>query len=257
MESGSGAVVVTRSLADRFWPGANPIGRGIKGNGSNPPFYRIVGVADDVHGEGLEKPPVEAVFFPIVPINGAGLWSPPNDMELVVRTGLDDPTTAGPSIRRAIASIDPALSVDHVQSMSAVVTHSLARVSFIFGLLGIAAMMALLLSAVGTYGVIAYLVAQRRSEIGLRMALGARRWDVTRLVVEHSLRLTLVGTVIGLAAAWLTTRAMESLLYGVRPTDPISFIAAALFLLIVALAASFGPARRATRVDPVEALRAD
>jgi putative ABC transport system permease protein len=256
-EAGTGAVVVTRALADRFWPGENPIGRGIKGNGARPPFYRIVGVTDDVRGEGLEKPPVEAVFFPILPIPEAPLWQPANDVDLVVRTSLDDPTTLLPTIRRAIEALDPAVSVDRVQTLTSVVRHSLARVSFILALLAIAAAMALVLSAVGTYGVIAYLVTQRRSEIGLRMALGARAWQVTRLVVGHSLRLALLGAAVGTVAALATTRLLTSLLYGVQPTDPATFIAAGAFLLVVAIAASMAPARRASRVDPVEALRGD
>jgi len=251
----TGAVVVTRALANRFWPGENPIGRGIKGNGSRPPFYRIVGVADDVRGQGLEKPPVEAVFFPIVPLDSAPLWQPPNDIDVIVRTSLDDPASLVPAIRQTIMSIDPALSVDRVQTMTSVVQHSLARVSFILALLAIAAAMALVLSAVGTYGVIAYLVTQRRSEIGLRMALGARASQVTRLVVGHSVRLALLGAVIGTLAALATTRLLASLLYGVRATDPLTFIASVGFLLTVALLASAAPARRAIHVDPVDALR--
>jgi predicted permease len=256
-EAGTGAVVVTRALADRFWPGENPIGRGIKGNGSRPPFYRVVGVTDDVRGQGLEKPPVEAVFFPIIPMAQAPLWSPPNDVDLVVRTSLDDPTMLVSTIRRTIATLDPTVSVDRVQTLTSVVQHSLARVSFILALLAIAALMALLLSAVGTYGVIAYLVTQRRSEIGLRMALGARAWEVTRLVVGHSFRLALLGAVTGTVAAMATTRLLSSLLYGVQATDPVTFIAAVGFLLLVAVLASLAPARRAARVDPVEALRAN
>ncbi|HWH49930.1 MAG TPA: ABC transporter permease [Gemmatimonadaceae bacterium] len=256
-EAGTGAVVVTRALAERFWPGENPIGRGIKGNGSRPPFYRVVGVTDDVRGEGLEKPPVEAVFFPIIPIANAPLWQPPNDVELIVRTSVDDPTTLVPTIRRTIAAIDPSVSVDRVQTLTSVVQHSLARVSFILALLALAAAMAVLLSAVGTYGVIGYLVTQRRSEIGLRVALGAQAWSVTRLVVGRSLRLALLGALIGTVAALATTRLLSSLLYGVRATDPATFAAAVGFLLVVAVLASLAPARRATRVDPVEALRAN
>ena len=256
-EAGTGAVVVTRALAQRFWPGEDPTGRGIKGNGSRPPFYRVVGVADDIRGDGLEKPPVEAVFFPILPIKDVPLWNPPNDFELIVRTSLDDPTAVVASIRRAVAGLDPMVSVDQVQTMTAVVAHSLARVSFILALLGIAAVIALVLSAVGTYGVIAYLVTQRRSEIGLRMALGARASQVTGMVVGHSLRLAGIGAIAGMAAALATTRLLGTLLYGVRPTDPLTFIAAPLFLLAVAALASMAPARRAARVDPVEALRAE
>jgi predicted permease len=256
-EAGTGAVVVTRALAAHLWPGEDPVGRGIKGNGSRPPFYRVVGVSDDIRGDGLEKPPVEAVFFPILPIKDAGLWGAPNDLELAVRTSLEDPTAVVPSIRRAVAELDPMVSVDDVRTMTAVVARSMARVSFILALLGIAAAIALALSAVGTYGVIAYLVTQRRSEIGLRMALGARASQVTSMVVGHSLRLAAAGAVVGIAAALGTTRLLSTLLYGVRPTDPLTFIAAPVFLVAVAALASMAPARRAARVDPVEALRAE
>jgi len=256
LDASTGAVVVTRTFANRFWPGENPIGRGVKGNGSNPPFYRVVGVADDIRGDGLEKPPVEAVFFPIQALSdSAPLWSPPRDVDLIVRTSVDNPISIVPAVRQAIAAIDPALSVDRIQTMSSVVEHSMSRVSFILVLLSIAAAMALVLSAVGTYGVIAYLVTQRRSEIGLRMALGARASQVTRLVVEHSIRLALLGALIGTLAALATTRLLVSLLYGVQATDPLTFVASALFLLVVALVASMAPARRAARVDPVDALR--
>lgn len=256
LDASTGAVVVTRAFANRFWPGEKAIGRGVKGNGSNPPFYRIVGVADDIRAMGLEKPADEAVFFPIKPFSDkAGLWSPALDMDLVVRTSGVDPLSVAPAVRQAIAAIDPALSVDHVQTMTSAVEHSTARVSFILVLLSIAAAMALVLSAVGTYGVIAYLVTQRRSEIGLRMALGARASQVTGLVVGHSVRLALLGALIGTVAALATTRLLVSLLYGVQSTDPVTFIASAGFLLVVAVVASMAPARRAARVDPVDALR--
>lgn len=256
-EALTGSVVVTRALAQRLWPGENPIGRGIKGNGSKPPFYHVVGIADDIRGDGLEKPPTEAVFFPILPMPGAPLWNPPNDLELVVRTSLDKPTAVVGPIRRVVADLDPIVSLDHVQRMTDVVSNSLARVSFILTLLAIAAAMALALSAVGTYGVIAYLVTQRRSEVGLRMALGARTPDVVRLVVGHSMRLAGIGSIAGVVAALATTRLLRTLLYGVRPTDPATFLVAVAFLLAVAVFASMAPARRAARVDPVNALRAD
>jgi putative ABC transport system permease protein len=255
LDAKTGAVVVTRAFADRFWPGENAIGRGVN-SGSNPPFFRVVGVADDVRWEGLEKPPVEAVFFPILPISDkGGLWSPPLDVDLIVRTSINDPTAIVAAVRQTIAAIDPALSVDRVQTMTSVVAHSIARVSFILVLLSIAAAMALVLSAVGTYGVIAYLVTQRRSEIGLRMALGARASQVTGLVVGHSVRLALLGASIGTVAALATTRLLTSLLYGVQATDPATFILSAGFLLVVAVVASMAPARRASLVDPVDALR--
>ncbi|MDQ6886453.1 MAG: ABC transporter permease [Gemmatimonadota bacterium] len=253
----TGGVVVSRALAQRFWPGQSAIGKGIKGNGSHPPFFPIVGIAGDVRAEGLDRPAVEMVYFPMFPIPGAYLWSPPNEMKIVVRTRGIEPISLTPAIRARLSEIDPQVPLAAVESMEVLVASSMARTSFTMLLLGIAGAMALLLSAVGIYGVISYLVGQRRTEIGIRMALGARVSQVSAQIVKESLRMAALGVVVGVVAAVGLMRLLGSLLYAVSPTDPVSLGGAAALLLAIALAASYAPARRAARVDPVQALRSD
>ncbi|MGI8497702.1 MAG: ADOP family duplicated permease [Gemmatimonadaceae bacterium] len=253
----TGGVIVSRALAQRFWPGQSAIGKGIKGNGSRPPFYHIVGIAGDVRADGLDRPAVEMVYFPMMPIAGAFLWSPPNQMKIVVRTHGPEPTSLIPAIRARIAGIDPRIPLADVDALEVLVARSMARTSFTMLLLGIAGAAALLLSAVGIYGVISYLVGQRRSEIGIRMALGARVSQVSAQVVIESLRMAVLGVLVGIIAAVGATRLLGSLLFAVSPTDPVALGGAAVLLLAIALGASYAPARRAARVDPVQALRSD
>jgi ABC-type antimicrobial peptide transport system permease subunit len=197
------------------------------------------------------------VFFPIVPIAGTVLWYPPTSMAVVVRTSLDDPTAIVPAVRRVLTEMDPAVPLGTVEPMSRVVAKSIARTSFTMLLLGVAAGMALLLSAIGIYGVISYVVGQRRGEIGIRMALGAPVAQVRRLVVVQSLRLAAIGVVLGLGAALASTRVLASLLFEVSPTDARVLAVVALLLVGLAALASYAPARRASRVNPAEALRAE
>jgi len=248
---------VTRALARRLWPGEDAIGRGIKCCQPGPPYYRVVGVADDVRGGGLDQPPTEAVFFPVVPLKGTVLWSPQRSMSVLVRTSLDDPAAITPAVRRVLAQLDPSVPLGSAEPMSRIVAKSLARTSFTLLLLGVAAAMALALSAVGIYGVISYVVGQRRGEIGIRMALGAPVAQVKRLVVLQSVRLAALGVGLGLVAAVASTRVLASLLFEVSPTDPRVLALVAVALVGLAAAASYVPARRASRVDPAEALRAE
>jgi predicted permease len=259
VDANTGAVVVTQALADRLWPGENPIGKGINsgGIGEHPGFFRVVGVIPELRGHGLDELPSEAVFYPAVPVRNAWLWEPMIGVTYAVRTSSMDPTEHLPAIRRILAELDPNIALANAQTMEETVDRSMARTSFIMTLLGIAAALALLLSAVGLYGVISYLVAQRRPEIGVRMALGARVSEIARLVVGQTMRLALAGILIGLAAALAGTRVIRSLLFEVSPTDPLVLSIVALVLLAIAGIASFGPARRAASVDPVEALRSE
>lgn len=256
-ENRVGEAVISQAVADRLWPGEDPIGKGIKGNGSNPPFYRIVGVASHVRAQGLDEPPIERVYFPMIAMEGAQLWGPPTGMTLVARQAGSDPSVLAPSIREIVRRTDATVPMQNVRSMGEVVAESVARTSFIMLLLGLAALMAVLIGLVGLYGVVSYVVEQRRSEIGIRLALGADGPRVARMVLGQSAALALGGVVVGVVAAVFTTRIMQSMLFEVGAADPRILSAVAALLLAVALLASWVPSRRASRVDPLTALKAE
>jgi putative ABC transport system permease protein len=257
IDAGTGAVVVTRALAERLWPGEDAIGKGINSNGGTVSnYYRVVGVVDELRAGGLEKPPTEAVFYPVRALPKTWLWEPARIMTVAVRTNLTRPAALTRAIRRAVTDLEPRVALANVRTMEEVVERSMARASFLMLLLGTAAGMALVLSAVGIYGVISYIVGQRRAEIGIRMALGARVSQVGRLVVLQSLRLAVIGVALGLIGALAGTRALRALLFEVSPTDPVVLVIVSAVLVFLAALASYAPARRAARVDPVEALRA-
>jgi putative ABC transport system permease protein len=256
-ENRVGEVVISQSVADRLWPGEDPIGKGIKGNNSNPPFYRVVGIASPVRALGLDEPPVERIYFPMIAMEGAGLWGAPTGMTLVVRQAGADPSALAPSIRETVRSMDEIVPVQNVRTMREVMGESMARTSFTMMLLGIAALMALAIGLVGLYGVVSYVVEQRRGEIGIRMALGADGRRVAGTVLGQSVALAAAGVVAGLVAAVFTTRIMQSLLFEVGAADPWVLSAVAVLILTVALLASWVPARRASRVDPLTALKTE
>lgn len=256
-----GAVVVSRAFAERFWPGEDPIGKGVAPSGrTTQPFYRVVGVVGDVPAGSLDGEPAIAVYYPIVhnpETPGFWGWWRPVNMRLFVRTGSADPLSLLPAVRRAVHEVDPTAPLSDARTMERIVAESTARFRFTSLLLAIAAGVALLLAAVGLYGVISYVVGRRTREIGIRIAIGADPATVERSVVTRSLWLTAVGIGAGVIFALATTRLLEGLLFGVAPTHPAAFAAAAVVLAGVALVASWIPARRAARVDPVEALRID
>jgi predicted permease len=251
----SGAVVVSRTLAEHMWPGQDPIGKELRSNGSQPPWYHVVGVTGDVLTRSLDQPPSEIVYYPMVPIEGAPLWSPPTHMTVVVRTRATDPSSLAPAVRRIVTAIDREVPVANVQTMQTIVERSTARTTFAMLLLAVAGGMALVLSAVGIYGVISYTVTQRRPEIGVRMALGAQAAQVGRMVVAQSLRVAAAGIAVGLLGALATTRVLQSLLFGVSPTDPVTLGVVTVVLALLGALAAYAPARRATQVDPAEVLR--
>ncbi|MQA89406.1 MAG: FtsX-like permease family protein [Gemmatimonas sp.] len=253
----TGAVIVSEAFANRFWPGEDPIGKGVGPSGqTDQPFYRVVGVVGDVYSNSPTEEPAVAIYYPIVPIPETTGWSA-STMNLVVRTERGSPTSLLPEIRQAVQEVDPTIPLANAREMQSLVDGSMSRVTFAMTLLGIAAAMALLLAGIGIYGVVSYMAARRTTEIGVRMALGARKGQVERLVLGGSAKLVTVGLVVGGGAALLLTRLMRGLLYGVEPTHPVSFLSAALLLLAVGLLATYLPARRATRVDPIAALRAE
>jgi putative ABC transport system permease protein len=241
---GPGVIVVSAELGRRFWPGEDPVGKTIVAGGT----FRIVGVVGDVRSGN-----------PAIDARPTLYWSStqatPGQMALTIRTRGDIPVAA--TVRKAVSAIDPQLAVFNVRTMETLIANSTTQPRVTAWLVGMFAVVALLLAAIGVYGVLAYLVAQRTREIGLRMALGATRSSVLRLVVGHSLRLSVIGIAVGIAAAAWAGPGIESLLFGVKPRDAITLTAAAGGLLVVALLASYVPARRATRVDPLTALRVE
>ncbi|HEX6944515.1 MAG TPA: ABC transporter permease [Gemmatimonadaceae bacterium] len=256
VDSRSQAVVVTQALADRLWPGEDPIGQGIGSNGSQSTvWYRVVGVVGELRAEALDRPPTEAVFYAPTGLRANQRNSSANYLTYLVRTEGVDPRSLIPDARRMLAEANPRVPFADPRTLDDVFSQSMSRTSFVMILLGVAAAVALALSAVGTYGVVSYLVTQRRAEIGVRIALGASMRRVSRQVVLQSMRLAVIGVVIGLAGAWATTRLLSRLLFDVSPTDPLVMASVAAALLFVAGLAAFAPARRAARIDPVEVLR--
>lgn len=249
--------VVSQAFADRAWPGEEAVGRSLTAGRSEQPHFRVVGVAADVRSAGLDQPPVEVVYFPMVPVEGVQLWQPPRSMTLVVRTDIARPEALLPPVRSVLLEMDPGIPIGVVRTMDEVVSRSIARTAFAMLLLGVAAAVALLLGAVGLYGVLSYVVGQRRAEIGIRMALGARVQEVSRLIVGHSLALVLIGIALGLLAAVAVTGVLRNLLFEVAPSDPRVLGAVSLVLLGTGFLASWVPARRAARVDPMSVLRSE
>jgi len=242
-------VLINATMAQRYWPGEDPIGKRIHLDGRNMAGYwaTVVGIVGDTKQYGLERKSKTEFYLPY-------LQRSVPSMELVVRTATD-PLGLVNAVRSSVEAVDPDQPVYAVRTMGQYLAESVASRRTTMLLLGVFAGLALILAAVGIYGVMAYSVAQRTHEIGVRMALGAERGDVLKLVVRSGLKLALAGVAVGLVASVGLTRLMSSLLFGVRPTDPLTLGGVALLLTAVALLASYIPARRATRVDPTVALR--
>jgi predicted permease len=247
------AVIVSEALAETFWPGESALGRMIRGQGSES-SWEVVGVAGDVRFDGVREEPLPMVYQPVL---GGDADSPGGmrSMDVVVAVA-GDPLAAIERAREALSAVDARLPMINPRTVEAIVSDSMSAASFTVVLLGIAAGIALLLGTVGIYGVISYIVSRRTQEIGVRIALGAPSGTVLRGVVGEGMTLTAIGLVLGLIGAWGVSRVLASLLYGVSATDPATFAATAALLAGVALLATWIPARRAARVDPVEALRA-
>jgi putative ABC transport system permease protein len=239
--------VINETMAKKFFPGEDPIGKGINVTNGPERFREIVGIVGDVKQYGLDQPTTMQTYEPY-------LQTPFSDMTLIVRTE-GDPTAVSASVRNQVLSIDKDQPVSRVRTLEQVVSESVSKQRFSMLLLGIFAVVALILAAVGLYGVMSYAVTQRTHEIGIRMALGAQQRDVLKLVVGQGMILALVGVGLGLIASFALTRVMATLLFGVSATDPLTFLIIPALLAAVALLASFVPARRAMKVDPMVALR--
>jgi predicted permease len=241
--------IVTESTARRYYPGEDPLGRQmVIGDRAKGP-RQIVGIVGDVLEEGLTQPPQPEVYVPAEQVP----WS---EMAVLVRAqGGGDALRLFPSIRATVASMDRQIPVEDVGRLSDQVAASLKQRRFALVLLSTFSLMALVLAGVGIYGVASYTAAQRTREVGIRMAMGARRADVVRLFVREAARLAAVGVVVGLVLAAAATRLLSGMLFAVHPWDPLTYVAVSLLLSAAVLAATAVPARRAAGISPTEALR--
>jgi putative ABC transport system permease protein len=247
-----GAAVINQTMARIHWPDQDPLGQRFRFGMGGDSLFTVVGVVGDVRQSGLDVPAAPEVFVPLDQTIYPFLW--PN--HLVVRTG-GDPLALAAAVRAAIWEVDPNQPVSDVRAMSEVLDAELANRSTQLTLIGAFALLALVLAAVGLYGTLSYTVSQSTNEIGLRMALGAEEHTVVASVVQSALKAALLGIGVGLLAAYALTRTIAAFLYDVSPTDPVTAVAVAGLLLLVAALAAFLPARRAASINPVVALRAE
>jgi predicted permease len=251
-------VIVNRVTAEHFWhdpTGAQALGKRVR-TLPNGPWFTVVGVVESVRDSSLQTPPAPTVYFPEAAGGDTTFSEVHWSMGLVVRTA-GDPATIMRPVQRVVHELDPTLPVYDVKPMTEVVRSSLARLSFTMLIIGVAGVVTLLLGAIGLYGVIAYVVSLRTREIGVRIALGAQPRAVARMVTRQGITLTVVGIAAGLVLFALVARFIRSLLFGVALSDPLTLGAVSLVLLAIAALASWIPARRAARVDPLEALQAE
>jgi putative ABC transport system permease protein len=240
-------IMVSEAMARRFWPGDDPVGKRIRIGPPNQPWETIVGVVRDVRHAGLDAELGFATFEPLA-------QQPWSNVQLAVRTA-SDPASVTSAVRADLRGLEPALVIDRVETMAQRIGESVAPRRLNLILFGLFAGLALLLAAVGLYGVVAYAAAQRTREFGIRMALGARPSDVLGLVLRQGARLAVAGVAIGIAAALGLARLLTGLLFGVSPADPATIATVSAIMLAVALAACWLPAHRATQIAPTEALR--
>jgi putative ABC transport system permease protein len=246
--------LISQSAAKKFFPNEDPIGRKIRlgwGRGKDKPNVggEVIGIVGDVRQLGLDVPFEPEIYVPHAQVGNSSL-------EIVLRTDVP-PATLASAVRREVAELDPDLPIAKIETLESIVAGSISRPRFYMLLVTIFAGVALLLAAVGIFGVMSYSVAQRTRELGIRIALGAGASAVRRLVVGQAMSLAGIGLAIGLGAALLLSSTLEKMLFNLSSTDPATFAAVAGILFVVALVASWLPARRASKVDPVVALRAE
>jgi putative ABC transport system permease protein len=239
---------VNESLAQAHWGGADPVGKRISlGDGTKPAWLTVVGVVADVRHQGLDVPVRQGIIVP-------HQQSPSAFMTLAIRASVE-PLSLVDGVRRLIHEHDRNMAVSDVFTMERVVVRSMWNIRLFSWMFGVFGVVALVLAVIGVYGVVSYAVAQRTREIGIRMALGAAAPDVLAMVIRQGMVLALAGLAVGLVAALAATRVMRALLYGISPTDPLTFAAVIAVLVASVLIACYVPARRATKVDPLTALR--
>jgi putative ABC transport system permease protein len=234
-------------MAKRYWPAVDPLGKHISIPKLNPASREIIGIVADVRHTAVDREALPEMYVPT-------LLSPSRAYDVVVRSLAPQQSLIN-SVRDEFRSLDPSLPIFTIRSMNETVDRNLASRRFSVLLLGIFAMLALMLAAVGIYGVMSYLVRQRTREIGLRMALGAQTGDVLKLVLRQGLKLVIAGIVVGLLGALASARVLASLLFGVSATDPATLAIVATTLTLVAMLACYVPAYRAAKIDPMAALR--
>ena len=252
-EAGGPVVLINQTMARTFWKDKSPIGGRVRPGGPNTPWMTIVGVVRDVKQGGLDAKTGTELFFNLEQLPRVAGFSY-FQMNVVMRTSLPVASISS-QVQQAVASMDPSLPVINLQTMDDVFIDSTARPRFLAQLLGGFALLALILAAVGTYGILSYLVTERRREIGIRMALGANRGSVLGMVMGQGMLLAIAGVIIGVLGALGVNRVMTTLLFGVEPTDPVTIAAVVGAIGGVALLACYVPARRATLVDPMLVLR--
>jgi len=244
----AGVIIINETMAHRSWPNEDPVGKNIAIDKTGETGAReVVGVVGDVKHYGLATEPRREMYVPY-------LQRPRHSMTLVVRAR-SDPINLAKVVHYAVRKVDKDQPVFNTRTMEDILSNSISRPRFSMLFLAIFSAVGLCLAAIGTYGVISYSVSQRTHEIGIRIALGARTSDVLKMVMQQVLKLTLIGLGIGIAAAFALTRVISSMLYNISPTDPVTFVCVSLFLAGVTLLASYIPARRATKVDPMVALK--
>jgi len=243
-EAGASVAIINETLAQRLWKNQDPWGRRMNFIYEEKGATEVIGVVPTGKYRTIGEAPVPVAYLPQLPARRT----------LVVRTS-SDPATLLDSIRREIHSVDPNIAPTDLETMQQYMSLPLFPARTTGLLLGVSGFLALVLTTIGLFGVISYIVSQRTHEIGVRMALGARGGDILRLVVRHGMLLTGIGLVVGLGMAFGAAHLLSSLLYGVAPTDPTTFVAVALVLCVVTVLACYLPARRAMRVDPMVALR--
>jgi putative ABC transport system permease protein len=239
--------IIDESTARRFWPGQDPIGRRFKPGGPRETWLTVVGIIHDIKHDGLDRDGIPHIYASIYQFQL-------QEMSMALRTSLPA-ATLGRAIQREIQGIDPGQPISNVRTMETVISDSLSPRRFAAELVGLFAVLALVLSTVGLYGLLDYMVGQRSREIAIRLALGGQAADVRKLIFRHGVLLAGAGILAGLVGAAAGARLLTTFLYGVRPFDPAIFVIVPVLLLLVSCLATYVPARRATKVDPMTALR--